>query len=170
MATLNGETSFILNDFYQASLGDYTSGWVTYPIDNLDKGTYQLNLKAWDVYNNSNNVSIEFIVTDNENIALQRVLNFPNPVDQQTQFVIDHNRPGDRLEVTISIYDNHGSLVDTLQLTYNNSPASLKGMFWDGTNGKGRRLEAGLYVYKVQVRSLTNGDKNQEYQKLVLIN
>ena len=170
LATLNGETSFILNDFYQASLDDYTSGWVTYSIDNLDKGTYQLNLKAWDVYNNSNNVSIEFIVTDNENIALQRVLNFPNPVDQQTQFVIDHNRPGDRLEVTISIYDNHGSLVDTLQLTYNNSPASLKGMFWDGTNGKGRRLEAGLYVYKVQVRSLTNGDKNQEYQKLVLIN
>ncbi|MGI9544339.1 MAG: type IX secretion system sortase PorU [Cyclobacteriaceae bacterium] len=169
-ATLDGETTFILNDFYQASLGDYTTGWVTYPIGNLDKGTYRLNLKAWDIYNNSNNASVDFIVADNDKIALQRVLNLPNPVDRQTQFIIDHNRPGDRLEVTIAIYDDQGKLVDTLQLTYNNSPASLKGMFWDGTDGRGSRLEAGMYIYKVQVRSLTDGDKKQEYQKLVLIN
>ncbi len=168
-ADLNKEQSFILNDFYRADVDSYQSGTVNYPLSSLEEGNYTITLKAWDVYNNSNESSLDFVVVENPALALHRVLNYPNPFQASTTFQIDHNRAGSPLEVAIFIYDQKGQLVRTLSREFSSSPSSIDGITWQGTNSFGTPLKSGLYLYKVVVKSTTNGDKSEEYRKLVLI-
>jgi hypothetical protein len=49
----DSRNSFILNDFYEAELDDYTKGTVEYPLFSLEEGRHTIKVKAWDVANNS---------------------------------------------------------------------------------------------------------------------
>ncbi|MFU8842453.1 MAG: type IX secretion system sortase PorU, partial [Bacteroidales bacterium] len=46
--TLNGERTFVINDFYEAGMNDYKNGIITYPFYNLENGRHNLTLKLWD--------------------------------------------------------------------------------------------------------------------------
>ncbi len=57
---------FVLNDYYETDVDDYTKGKLTYPFRDLEPGLHTLTLKAWDVYNNSSTAEIQFIVYDKD--------------------------------------------------------------------------------------------------------
>ena len=124
-ALLNSNEEFILNDFFKADLNTYKSGWVRYPINNLEEGKQSINLKAWDVYNNSSTANLDFYVYDGAELTIGQVLNYPNPFNQKTTFRIDHNQPGATLEVEIRIFDKQGKLVHQIMTNYENSPSSI---------------------------------------------
>jgi hypothetical protein len=46
------------------------------------------------VLNNSNQSILEFVVANDEQLELNHVLNYPNPVTTKTQFWFEHNKPG----------------------------------------------------------------------------
>ena len=112
-ATLDGDkdNQWILNDFYSAELDTYQQGTVNYPMRNLAKGKHQITVKAWDTHNNSNEATIDFIVTDDAILAISEVMNYPNPFSSQTTFSFNHNRAGEALEVTVQIYHRTGKLL-----------------------------------------------------------
>ncbi|MDH3710393.1 MAG: type IX secretion system sortase PorU [Cyclobacteriaceae bacterium] len=168
-ASLNDDDPIVLNDFYRADVDSYQSGWINYPVTDLVEGNYTLNLKAWDVYNNSNEAALDFVVVENPALALHRVFNYPNPFWESTIFQIDHNQAGSPLEVAIFIYNQKGQLVRTIIRVFDNSPSTIEDISWSGTDSYGAPLRSGLYLYKVIVRSVTNGDKSEEFRKLVLI-
>ncbi len=168
-AQLNYQEEFILNDFFKADVDTYQSGWVRYPMDKLKEGKQTITIKVWDVYNNSSNASLEFYVFDGDRLTLNQVLNYPNPFRESTTFLIDHNQPGATLEVAIRIFDIRGKLVHQIFTKYENSPSSIEDTAWNGTNGYGIELKSGIYLYQVEVKSLTSGDKNVENKKMILI-
>jgi hypothetical protein len=53
VAILDGDVSnpFVLNDYYQTKLDDFTSGTLRFPLK-LSSWTAYITFKAWDVYNN----------------------------------------------------------------------------------------------------------------------
>jgi hypothetical protein len=168
-ATLNSDQQFILNDFFTADVDSYQTGWVRYPLDNLSVGRYNVTVKAWDIHNNSSEESLEFYVFEGSRLALNKVLNFPNPFDQQTTFLIDHNQPGADLRVEIRIFDQMGKLIDQMVTDYANSPSTINDITWDGTNGHGLQMNRGLYLYQIIVTSSSSGDKKIENKKMILI-
>jgi hypothetical protein len=168
-ALLNSKEEFVLNDFFKADLDTYQSGWVRYPIDNLEEGKQTITMKVWDVYNNSSDATLDFYVFDGDRLTLSQVLNYPNPFKESTTFLIDHNQPGATLEVTIRIFDRQGKLVHQILTKYENSPSSIENATWNGTNDLGIGLNSGIYLYQVVVKSLTSGDKNVENKKMILI-
>ena len=88
-AILDGDetTPFILNDYYQADVDDYTTGTVSFPFRDLEPGLHTITFKAWDVYNNSTTSEIEFVVFDeDESLKVTNVLNYPNPFVDYTEF------------------------------------------------------------------------------------
>ena len=111
----NGNEVVIMNEFYSAENNSYQRGKVSYPFADLAPGTYNLTFKAWDTYNNSSSSNIEFVVAESEKLALQQVMNFPNPFADKTNFSFDHNRAGETLVVKIEITDNMGRLLKTLK-------------------------------------------------------
>ena len=168
-AALNSDKPFILNDFFTADVDSYKTGWVQYPINSLSEGRHIITLKAWDIYNNSTEESLEFYVFEGSRLALNKVLNFPNPFDQQTTFLIDHNQPGADLTVEIRIFDQMGKLVDKMVTNYENSPSTISDVSWNGTNGHGGQLVKGIYLYQIIVTSTSSGDKKIENKKMILI-
>ncbi|WP_405208140.1 type IX secretion system sortase PorU [Aquimarina sp. LLG6339-5] len=54
----------ILNNYFFNYDNDYKKGFISYPLHTLSKGYHTLEIKVWDVLNNSSSQKIEFIVLD----------------------------------------------------------------------------------------------------------
>ena len=53
----------------------YTSGKIEYDFFNLTNGMHKLDVRAWDVHNNSSLVSIEFLVAESEDFLITSLQN-----------------------------------------------------------------------------------------------
>ncbi len=140
----------VMNNFYQANPGDYTSGTVRYPLKNLLVGSHSLKFKAWDVANNSTEVEIEFQVTDDFEIS--RFYNYPNPVSDYTFFVFEHNQAGNVLETLFEVFDLNGRRVDAFKMEVGSSSNRSNPVRWD-LNELGFKPPGGIYIFRVTARN-----------------
>ena len=161
---------YILNDFYESDLNTYKSGIVRYPLSNISEGLHTLNFKVWDVYNNSNEKDISFVVSNSEEMALNHILNYPNPFSNFTKFSFEHNRPNQYLDVMIQIFTISGKLVKTLKNNIINSGFRDESITWNGLDEFGDKLAKGVYVYKIFVKSVDSGENVEKFEKLVILN
>jgi hypothetical protein len=169
IVVLDEDQESIVNQFYKANRDDYQKGRLNYPLSDLDEGRHSVLLKVWDTHNNLTEVSSDFIVGEDNKLIIQHLLNYPNPFRDETRFSFEHNRSGENLSVIIQIFSIKGQLVKTLEGVTSYSEFRINDITWDGRGESGQKLESGLYVYRVFVRSLLDGTKNTEYQKLVII-
>lgn len=169
------QNSFLLNDFYEAELDDYTKGTVRYPLYKLAEGRHQMRVTAWDVANNAAQGYTEFIVAASEDVALQHVFNYPNPFTDRTCFQFDHNLANQEMDVQIQIFTISGRLVKTIQTQILSDGALRQDdcIEWDGKDDYGDRLARGVYLYKVKVRGATAGINQMkgesDFEKLVIL-
>ncbi|MDX5346264.1 MAG: type IX secretion system sortase PorU, partial [Hymenobacteraceae bacterium] len=174
-ASLDGssENVVVLNDYYTADLDSYKSGRVRYLFKDLSNGPHSLKVKAWDTHNNSNEAYLEFIVANTEGLALNKVLNWPNPFvgNEPTWFMFDHNRTGDDLDIQVQIFTTSGKLIKTLETTSYASKSHIEvpELKWNGRDEYNDKLAKGVYIYKVTVRSQRDGSKATKYEKLVML-
>lgn len=172
IATLDTQPprEFVLNDFYEGELNDFTKGRIEYPLEDIPEGTYILKVRAWDVHNNPSEQSIAFEVQSDEDLVIRDLYNYPNPMNNFTQFVFEHNQQGNPLDVSIRIYTLAGAPVQQIQETIigNSSYASIP---WDGRDRDFDRLGNGTYVYVLRVSTETpEGRKTiEQIEKLVVI-
>lgn len=157
-----------LNDYYKADLDTYRSGQLRYQINQLKEGRHTLTLKVWDVNNNSSEKTIEFIVHRKEDIALDHVLNYPNPFTTHTDFYFEHNQVCSSLEAQIQIYTITGRLVKTINRTVETRGFKIEGIPWNGRDDFGDQLARGVYIYRLTVTN-PDGEKARELQKLYLL-
>ena len=172
VAVLDGEESnpYILNDYYQTNLDDYTKGTLRFPLRNLSLGLHSITFKAWDVYNNPITAEIQFIVVGDETLTLTHVLNYPNPFVNYTEFWFTHNRPYEPLEVQVQVMTITGKVVWTRNQTTLPTEGFLsKEITWDGKDDFGNKIGKGVYVYKLTVKSNLTNTKTEKFEKLVIL-
>jgi hypothetical protein len=171
VAILDGDVDnpFILNDYYQTNLDDYTKGTLRFPLRNLAVGLHTITFKAWDVYNNPITAEIQFIVVGNESITLTHVLNYPNPFVNYTEFWFSHNRPYEPLEVQVQVITITGKVVWTRNQIITTEGFLSKEITWDGKDDFGNRIGKGVYVYKLTVKSNLTNSKTEKFEKLVIL-
>ena len=160
----------VLNDAYVGKVDDFRAGQVKYLYKDLTAGPHTLKVKAWDTYNNSTERTIDFLVAHTEQLALDHVLNYPNPFARSTTFHFDHNREGDDLDVQVQIFTVSGKLVRTLTASVINSEPHQKSITWDGRDEYNDQLARGVYVYRVNVRSPRDHATASKFEKLVILN
>ena len=165
-----GENSknYILNDFYSTTLDSYQGGEVRIRLADLAPGKHILIVRAWDVYNNSSENLVEFVVASNENMAIKNLLNYPNPFTSKTKIQFDHNKAGQELSVAINILSLSGKVVKTLYTKIPNASSHIDQIEWDGKDEYGQSLARGVYLYKIKVKS-EDGKTEEQIQKMVLI-
>jgi hypothetical protein len=170
LATLdaNTEQAIVLNDLYEADLDTYKSGQVRYRFDKLSEGGHTLHLKAWDVFNNSSEASTEFVVAPSAELALEHVLNYPNPFTTYTEFHFEHNRPCTTLDVQVQVFTVSGRLVKTLNRQVACTGFKGEPMAWDGRDEYGDKIGRGVYVYRLSVAT-PEGDRAEKFEKLVIL-
>ena len=171
VAILDGDVSnpYILNDYYQTKLDDYTNGTLRFPFRNLAAGMHTISFTAWDVYNNPVTSEIQFIVVGDESLTLTHVLNYPNPFSTYTQFWFSHNRPYEPLEVQVQVMTITGKVVWTKNQVITTEGFLSREITWDGKDDFGDRIGKGVYIYKLTVKSNLTNKKAEKYEKLVIL-
>ncbi len=168
----NTQNTYIFNDFYESELDNFKKGEVRYPLSNLEEGRHKITVKAWDVSNNSGEGSTEFVVASSANIALDHVLNYPNPFTTKTEFQFEHNLPDQPLVVQVQIFTVSGRLVKTIQEDVQADGYRVTGIEWNGTDDYGNRIGRGVYVYKVSIGTSAgegNMASESQFEKLVIL-
>ncbi|WP_165732980.1 type IX secretion system sortase PorU [Polaribacter sp. 20A6] len=171
VGVLDGDTTnpIILNDFYETELDDFTKGKVTYKLRDLEVGPHTLKIKAWDTYNNSSELTLNFVVVSDAILNLENVLNYPNPFVNYTEFWFNHNKPNESLDVQVQIFTISGKLVKTINQNIPNAETLVRSVSWNGLDDFGNKIGKGVYVYKLKVKATSSNLISEKYEKLVIL-
>lgn len=167
VAILDGNTSdpFILNEFYSSDLDSYKNGTIEYPFKNLSEGEHTLTLRVWDTHNNSNEATITFVV-DYETAAVHA---YPNPAQTFTNFVIEHSRVGENVDVELEIFQPSGNLVRHIEKAISSSEEIIDEINWDLRGEYGEEISAGIYYFRILLRYETGESTISKVNRLILI-
>ncbi|MBC9910491.1 type IX secretion system sortase PorU [Chitinophaga varians] len=166
VAILDSSEYLILNDYFEATLDSYREGQVRFQLNGLPVGTHRITIKAWDTYNNSTVKTITFKVAAPGSVAVEEVVNYPNPFHDVTRFSFLHNQQGQQLQVDLQVFTTDGKLVKKIRNTIFSGTSRFDGIPWDGRGDSGARLPAGIYIYRLIIGS--NGQTRALGGKMVL--
>ena len=132
-----------------------------YQLKNLELGQHSLNLKFWDINNNSNTATLDFVVMENGTgqLHIDKLLNWPNPFTKNTFFHFEHNCDSE-LDVMVQVFTVSGKLVKTIRKTVSAEPfregyrTGKYAIEWDGLDDFGDKIGKGVYIYKVNVKGV----------------
>jgi hypothetical protein len=164
----NSQQMYILNDYYQSDLNDYRKGKVVFPFTGLKPGEHLIKVVAYDIYNNYSEAYLSFRVKSDEEMVIDRVHNFPNPMNDYTSFVIEHNWPGKEVTLDIYIFSFTGSMVNKLQYKGVFEGYSTPPIRWYGNDGTGHKAGSGMYLYKVIMKD-KDGNSAENFGKLLIV-
>ena len=157
----NQFTSYTLNDYFEAETNSYKSGSVRYKLPLLPAGKHTLTFHAWDLLNNSSQATLDFEVVVGLTPTIFKVYNFPNPVRNETRFVVEHDRPETILETTVDLYDMTGRKIWSMK---KNSVENLK---WNRADASLQQVKPGIYIYKISVKT-ANSEQTSKANKIIV--
>lgn len=156
---IDDQESEMLNvtDQFHYDRDSYTAGQITLSMPDLDPGEHTLRIKAWDNSNNSATLDTWFTLVSDSSLTLRNLLNYPNPMTDQTQFTFETSQDS---EVKLRIFTATGRLIRELgpfycPLGFNTLPVT-----WDATDQDGDPIANGLYFYKLDCHSQWNESKS----------
>ncbi len=168
------KNAFVLNNFYEGELDDYTRGTVRYPLSKLTPGLYKIKVKAWDAVNKSGEGYLEFTVVNDDEFVIKNLLNYPNPFNRNTRIEFEHNHPFSPIDVQVQIFSVSGQLVKSIEQNIIPEGYLVRDIHWDGRDEYGQKLANGVYIYKMKVSMLgLDGSRKtteSEFQKMVILN
>jgi hypothetical protein len=171
IATLDDNAkTFVVNDYFIADADDMHSGRIAFPLTDLAPGSHRMFFRASDIVGNTSMSFLDFVVSDNENLVIQSFGNYPNPFIDYTTLFFTHNRSGDDLQAQLLIQSLTGELIKTADVTIPESDYEVKLLEFNPVEILDKKLPAGLYLARLIVRSLTNGSKNEQVTKLIILN
>ena len=170
VAVLDGTTHlpFVLNEYYEADKDNYKKGSISFPFSNLEQGEHTISVKVWDVFNNSSEAEITFVVADDNSFVIADYSTRPNPFSTSTSIYFQHNKAHQDLDVMINIYSITGALVKRFQQTYYDNGYAVGPIDWDGKDEYGGRLSAGMYIAKLGLSS-SDGDFTSKSIRIILL-
>jgi len=90
------------------------------------------------------------------------VSSYPNPVTNQANIVVKHDRPETVLNTAIEIFDITGRKIWTF------SQSSADNISWDLITNDGHKAKTGVYLYRVSVKTV-NSDITSKTNKMLII-
>lgn len=166
---IDGEMSktYVLNDYFVYDFGTFTSGETHYSIPSLKAGPHTLKFRAWDVKNNSTTATLNFNVVEGLQPEFFNVSLSKNPAKESTTFIITHDRAGSVLDVELDIFDMSGRQL----WNYSESGTSVGNTYtlnWNLTIDGGRKLQTGVYLYRVRISS-DGSSQASKAKKLIVV-
>jgi len=152
--------TYVLNDYYNSTDGDYRRGLVSYKMPEMESGDHTLTFRAWDLFNNSSTKALNFTVVKDKDMSIFSVTTYPNPVSQSGVVTIrlDYDRPDDLVQTDIYIYNTSG------QMVWQHSQPDAKVIEW---NISELGIPAGVYVYHIKMQTATTSAVSQNGKLIV---
>lgn len=155
-----------LNERFSYDKGSYTAGSLMYHLSTLAPGTHTLTVKVWDLVNNSSTQTITFVVDENLAPEVTEIIAYPVPAVDDITFEICTDRPDEVLDCKTGVFDVNGR--QYYSSDFSSQPADGKvEVKWNLKDGKGSRLPAGVYIYRVELN--TNHSESEIKTKKFII-
>ena len=169
-AVLDGETAspFVLNEYFTSDLDTYTQGSIRFPFANLEEGRHDLELKVWDVANNSATATTHFVVSSSLEVALVEVLAYPNPATDRVTFRMAGNQACRAANVHLDIFDLSGARVHSMDFEGEVLGFRDDVMTWNLQPSSGSAVRHGVYLFRVTWEN-EFGQSAQYADKLVVL-
>ena len=145
------DLTFNINENYAHEFGDFTRGTVAYSIPQLENGPHSLTFRAWDVLNNTNQTSLDFVVDDAVSTNILRLMASQNPAVNSTNFILSYDLPGSDCDFIFEVFDFSGRCIWMHEESSSN-PSGIQTVTWNLTNGVGAKVGTGIYLYRAKVR------------------
>jgi len=155
--------TFKLNNYYMADIGSDTSGVVQYVLPELPAGKHRLSFRAWDVQNNSNTDTINFVVSPGMAAVVSNIKY--SQQGESAWFQFSHNRPEVAVTVKLVVYDLFGRLLWDTNWNMQTTERVSDLIEWNLSDNNGRRLPNGIYLCSVFVTD-SNGVQTIESKKI----
>jgi len=139
----------VLNPYYNPEMNDFRYGTAMYPYAGLETGMHTMTIRAWDMFNNSSERSINFFVFEESGIHVTDVYAFPNPVTEGTTFTFSPEPGNGAMDVSIGIFSVTGKQVKEISVAVPENNGQPVRVYWDGSGQNGGRLPAGIYPFTV---------------------
>ena len=150
-------------------MDDFRKGKIEFRYYNLEPGSHSITVKVWDVFNNSSESTINFIVRAPDDLFIDNFIASPNPFSFFTDFYFEHNQSNKEFSYILKIYSITGVLVKTIEKTdYNTEGYRLGPINWDGKNNYGAKVNAGIYIAHLNV-ILKNGDFVSKSTRVIIL-
>ncbi|MFQ5583748.1 MAG: type IX secretion system sortase PorU, partial [Calditrichia bacterium] len=146
--SLDGKSRKDVTDFFVYDKDSYQSGKLRYTLPALSPGQHTLTISAWDNVNNFSEQEVTFRTISVSELALEEVVNYPNPFSEDTHFTFQFQSPSGFGEVKIKIYTVSGRLIQELE---GFARPGFNKIEWDGRDRDGDRLANGVYIYKIVI-------------------
>jgi hypothetical protein len=149
-------------------LGVNQSGEIRFTLPRLSEGVHKIELKAWDIFNNSSFVTTQFRVVQQQKIDIQRFYNYPNPFRQSTVFSIEMSGPTGGATFELTLVANDGKRVKSIPGAINQDGVRFLELKWDRKDSNGNLVSPGLY-FGILVIKTKFGSTTSVNQKLILL-
>ncbi|MBN3582914.1 type IX secretion system sortase PorU [Algoriphagus aestuarii] len=165
---LNGGDFIILNDDFIANASDYKKGSLEFLLMGLNEGENQILIEAWDNLGNQSILTVTILVSGSEKLKILKHFTYPNPTDAVSNFLIEHNRPGETLQVTISVFQTTGQAIFTESRRLIKASARIDDISWIFLQNQTKYPAKGTYIYKITLQSETDNSMAVASGQLVI--
>lgn len=145
-----------LNSYFSYDMDSYTDGSVTYQFPELADGHYTIKLKAWDLLNNSSEQKLDFVVDSKEPIRIHNIEIIPSVATEETTVKVTHDRPLTVSSYRVRIFNTSGVEVYATDFTTERISQDFQWK-WDLKNTKGREVQSGIYLIRVEFETEDEG-------------
>ena len=165
---LDDEAPVSLTDYYFSEIDDFKKGLVQYPIFELTPGIHHITVKAWDTHGNAGARRIAFKVTDENKVLIYNFKSYPNPFSSSTKISFTHDRQEEDLSIDMTLVSQSGEIVSNRKYNILESPRVIE-LDLERAGSNGRPLRPGVYINRIEVRSLRDNAENQVHQRIMVI-
>ncbi|MEJ2637578.1 MAG: hypothetical protein P8184_20115 [Calditrichia bacterium] len=102
--TIDGNVKKNMTEFFVYDADSYQKGKLEYTLPALSGGNHQIKVECWDNLNNYSERLITFRTSSGGKLAMNDVVNFPNPFSRDTYFTFQLVSAIGEADVTINIY------------------------------------------------------------------
>jgi hypothetical protein len=168
--TVNNQTAdeVKLNSYFKPDIDNFSSGSLMYDLSGLSLGSYTLEIKAWDLHNNSSVKTVEFVIALYDDLSVSQVFNYPNPFKDETSFTFHHNQPDGLFDIEIEVFTIAGDWITTLTTKVETVASKSLPVFWNGLDHNGKQIKPGTYVYRMLITD-EDGRHSEINQRFVKI-
>jgi hypothetical protein len=162
--SIDGNIKKDVTQYFVYDKNSYRSGKLRYTLPALSPGNHALTISAWDNVNNLSEQEVNFRTIQINELALEEVVNYPNPFADDTHFTFQFQSPTNFGDVTIKIYTVTGRVIQQLETV---ARPGFNKLYWDGRDRDGDKLANGVYLYKIIVN---DGQRRMEkIEKLAVL-
>ena len=154
--------TYVMNDYFTANNGSYTSGEVSFKFTAMPEGGHSLFFRAWDLLNNSSSATLNFQVVKDLSPTIYSLTTYPNPVrsSEILYMHLDCDREESICQITLRVYDTAGRMVfqrtqtDDADIEWNLGQMAVAG---------------GIYIYQFEIQTTTSKPTIKQ-GKLIILN